>query len=82
MSAAPLANPHLLDHGRSQAYANERFRATLPCIRCGACTNQCPVYTRIGGLAYGTTYPGPIGKILSPLPPAARSLHQQLRNRT
>ncbi|MGB8052573.1 MAG: lactate utilization protein LutB domain-containing protein, partial [Azonexus sp.] len=36
------------------------------CIRCGACMNHCPVYTRIGGHAYGTTYPGPIGKIISP----------------
>ena len=36
------------------------------CIRCGACMNHCPVYTRIGGHAYGTTYPGPIGKILTP----------------
>ena len=56
----------LLDNGRSQAYADEQLRATLQCIRCGACMNHCPVYTRIGGHAYGTTYPGPIGKILSP----------------
>ncbi len=56
----------LLDHGRSQAYADEQMRATLQCIRCGACMNHCPVYTRIGGLAYGTTYPGPIGQIISP----------------
>jgi L-lactate dehydrogenase complex protein LldF len=28
--------------------------------------NHCPVYARIGGLAYGTTYPGPIGSIVSP----------------
>jgi L-lactate dehydrogenase complex protein LldF len=56
----------LLDNGRSQAYADEQLRATLQCIRCGACMNHCPVYTRIGGHAYGTTYPGPIGKIISP----------------
>jgi L-lactate dehydrogenase complex protein LldF len=56
----------LLDNGRSRAFADERFRATLQCIRCGACMNHCPVYTRIGGLAYGTTYPGPIGAIISP----------------
>lgn len=56
----------LLDNGRSQAYADEELRATLQCIRCGACMNHCPVYTRIGGHAYGTTYPGPIGKIISP----------------
>lgn len=56
----------LLDNGRSQAYAEEQMRQTLQCIRCGACMNHCPVYTRIGGAAYGTTYPGPIGEILSP----------------
>ena len=49
----------LLDNGRSQAYADEQLRATLQCIRCGACMNHCPVYARIGGHAYGTTYPGP-----------------------
>ncbi len=56
----------LLDNGRTQAYREERFRATLQCIRCGACMNHCPVYARIGGLSYGTTYPGPIGAIISP----------------
>jgi L-lactate dehydrogenase complex protein LldF len=56
----------LLDNGRSQAYADEQLRKTLQCIRCGACMNHCPVYTRIGGHAYGTVYPGPIGKIISP----------------
>jgi L-lactate dehydrogenase complex protein LldF len=56
----------LLDNGRTQAYAEEELRATLQCIRCGACMNHCPVYARIGGHAYGTTYPGPIGAIISP----------------
>ena len=56
----------LLDNGRTQAYADEQLRATLQCIRCGACMNHCPVYARIGGHAYGTTYPGPIGAIVSP----------------
>ncbi|SFV18055.1 LutB/LldF family L-lactate oxidation iron-sulfur protein [Pseudoduganella namucuonensis] len=56
----------LLDNGRTQAYADEQLRSTLQCIRCGACMNHCPVYARIGGHAYGTTYPGPIGKIISP----------------
>ena len=66
-----LDGPHelhvvLLDNGRSQAYADPRWRATLQCIRCGACMNHCPVYARVGGHAYGTVYPGPIGQILSP----------------
>ncbi len=56
----------LLDNGRSQAYQDKEMRKTLQCIRCGACMNHCPVYTRIGGHAYGTVYPGPIGKIISP----------------
>ena len=56
----------LLDNGRTQAFADAQLRQTLNCIRCGACMNHCPVYTRIGGQAYGTVYPGPIGKIISP----------------
>ncbi|HEY0687344.1 MAG TPA: LutB/LldF family L-lactate oxidation iron-sulfur protein [Steroidobacter sp.] len=56
----------LLDNGRTQAYREANFRATLQCIRCGACMNHCPVYARVGGLSYGTTYPGPIGAIISP----------------
>ena len=56
----------LLDHGRSEIYEDELLRETLLCIRCGACMNHCPVYTRIGGHAYNAVYPGPIGKILTP----------------
>ena len=56
----------LLDNGRSKMYEDELLRETLLCIRCGACMNHCPVYTRIGGHAYNTVYPGPIGKILTP----------------
>ena len=56
----------LVDNGRTQAYGDLQLRTTLQCIRCGACMNHCPVYARIGGHAYGTTYPGPIGAIISP----------------
>jgi L-lactate dehydrogenase complex protein LldF len=35
-------------------------------LRCGACLNVCPVYRRIGGHAYGVTYSGPIGSVVSP----------------
>lgn len=38
----------------------------LRCIRCGACLNHCPVYSAIGGHAYGWVYPGPMGSVLSP----------------
>jgi len=56
----------LLDNGRTAALADEVGRAALHCIRCSACLNVCPVYERVGGHAYGSTYPGPIGAILSP----------------
>ena len=56
----------ILDNGRSEIFADPQRRQTLQCIRCGTCLNHCPVYTRIGGHAYGFTYPGPIGKILTP----------------
>ena len=55
----------LLDNGRSAMLGSE-FQEMLRCIRCGACMNHCPVYARVGGHAYGTTYPGPIGAIISP----------------
>ncbi|WP_427016002.1 lactate utilization protein B [Pseudarthrobacter sp. P1] len=57
----------LLDNGRSAALADRQGRSALHCIRCSACMNVCPVYERTGGHAYGSTYPGPIGAILSPL---------------
>ncbi len=56
----------ILDNGRSKIYTDHQRRQTLQCIRCGTCLNHCPVYTRIGGHAYGFIYPGPIGKILNP----------------
>ncbi|MCP5419343.1 MAG: iron-sulfur cluster-binding protein [Gammaproteobacteria bacterium] len=56
----------ILDNGRSKILADPQLRETLQCIRCGACLNHCPVYTRLGGHAYGYVYPGPIGSILTP----------------
>lgn len=56
----------LLDNGRTRALADEVGRAALHCIRCSACLNVCPVYERVGGHAYGSVYPGPIGAILTP----------------
>jgi L-lactate utilization protein LutB len=56
----------LLDNGRVQTLADEVGRQALRCIRCSACLNVCPVYTRVGGHAYGSVYPGPIGAILTP----------------
>jgi L-lactate dehydrogenase complex protein LldF len=56
----------LLDNGRTATLADTVGRQALRCIRCSACLNVCPVYERVGGHAYGSPYPGPIGAILSP----------------
>ncbi len=56
----------LLDNGRTNALADDVGRAALHCIRCSACLNVCPVYERVGGHAYGSVYPGPIGAVLTP----------------
>jgi len=56
----------LLDNGRSATLSDRRGRTVLRCIRCSACLNVCPVYERVGGHAYGSIYPGPIGAVLSP----------------
>jgi L-lactate dehydrogenase complex protein LldF len=56
----------LLDNGRTDVLADEHGRAALHCIRCSACLNSCPVYSRTGGHAYESVYPGPIGAILTP----------------
>jgi L-lactate dehydrogenase complex protein LldF len=54
----------LMDSGRSRQIAGP-LREALYCLRCGACLNVCPVYRQIGGHAYGYTYPGPIGILLT-----------------
>ncbi|MFM8807048.1 MAG: LutB/LldF family L-lactate oxidation iron-sulfur protein [Sphingomonadales bacterium] len=56
----------LLDNGRTNILADERQRESLYCIRCGACLNACPIYKNIGGHAYGVTYSGPIGSVITP----------------
>ena|SRR5665213_1762551 len=56
----------LLDNNRTNILANAIQRESLYCIRCGACLNACPVYKNIGGHAYGTTYSGPIGSVITP----------------
>ena len=62
------ANYHvvLLDNGRSAMVGTE-FQDMLRCIRCAACINHCPVYAAVGGHAYGSTYPGPMGAVLTPM---------------
>jgi L-lactate dehydrogenase complex protein LldF len=55
----------LVDNGRTRMLA-EGQKEMLRCIRCGACMNHCVVYRQIGGHAYGATYPGPMGSVLTP----------------
>jgi len=55
----------LLDNGR-RSLAESNMSEALLCIRCGACLNACPVFREIGGHAYDSVYPGPIGSVLSP----------------
>jgi L-lactate dehydrogenase complex protein LldF len=56
----------LLDNGRTHLLAQAEQRRALNCIRCGACLNGCPIYEGVGGHAYGTTYSGPIGAVITP----------------
>jgi L-lactate dehydrogenase complex protein LldF len=56
----------LVDNGRSRILEGE-CREMLKCIRCSACLNVCPVYRTVGGHAYGSTYPGPMGIVLTTL---------------
>ncbi|MFT4517983.1 MAG: L-lactate dehydrogenase complex protein LldF [Halioglobus sp.] len=56
----------LLDNKRSELLDSD-YREMLECIRCGTCLTHCPVYTSVGGHAYGSVYPGPMGSILTPL---------------
>jgi L-lactate dehydrogenase complex protein LldF len=56
----------LLDNGRTDILKNPKQRESLYCIRCGACLNACPIYKNVGGHAYGTTYSGPIGSVITP----------------
>ncbi|OGO63763.1 MAG: iron-sulfur cluster-binding protein [Chloroflexi bacterium RBG_19FT_COMBO_47_9] len=61
----------LIDNGRFEVRRSE-LSEILYCIRCGACLNACPVFREIGGHAYvgrngmGSTYPGPVGSVISP----------------
>jgi len=57
----------LVDNGRSKMLADTSLREMLRCIRCGACMNHCVVFRQLGGHAYGGTYPGPMGAVLTPV---------------
>ncbi|MGH7320577.1 MAG: LutB/LldF family L-lactate oxidation iron-sulfur protein [Candidatus Rokuibacteriota bacterium] len=65
----------ILDNGRIAQLAGP-LREALYCLRCGACLNVCPVYRQIGGHAYGHTYPGPIGIVLTAMLEGPRSVRE------
>jgi L-lactate dehydrogenase complex protein LldF len=67
----------LLDNGRTRALADPVGRQALQCIRCSACLNVCPVYSRTGGHAYNSVYPGPI-RCLTHRPCAAPAMRSAL----
>src|SRR5258707_11069074 len=56
----------LLNTHSTRLLADAEQRDALHCIRCGACLNVCPIFKNIGGHAYGTTYQGPIGSVITP----------------
>lgn len=56
----------LIDNGRTDLLAQADQRQSLSCIKCGACANVCPIFVQIGGTAYGTANPGPIGAVTQP----------------
>jgi L-lactate dehydrogenase complex protein LldF len=56
----------VVDNGRSRIRESDE-REILNCIRCGSCLTICPVYSKVGGHAYGSVYGGPIGAVLTPL---------------
>ena len=67
----------LVDNGRSRAIGTTMEEA-LCCIRCGACLDVCPVYIRVGGHAYDSVYPGPIGISLTPITAGASRATDEL----
>jgi L-lactate dehydrogenase complex protein LldF len=67
----------LVDNGRSRILDGD-YREMLKCIRCGACLNVCPIYRMVGGHAYGSTYPGPMGIILTALLEGMEEAHPLL----
>ncbi|MBN2728453.1 MAG: lactate utilization protein [Bacteroidales bacterium] len=56
----------LLNNGRDNLLINKELRQSLHCIKCGACSNICPVYKIISGHSYNSVYNGPIGSVTTP----------------
>ncbi|MDZ4667581.1 MAG: LUD domain-containing protein [bacterium] len=58
----------LIDNGRSNLLATQDQRQALSCIKCGACSNVCPIFKVMGGDENYQSYRGgPIGQVVGPL---------------
>ncbi len=56
----------LLDNGRTRVLRDAVGRQALQCIRCSACLNVCPVYSRTGGTPTAPSTPGRSGRFSRP----------------
>ncbi|MDR2085083.1 MAG: LUD domain-containing protein [Bacteroidales bacterium] len=56
----------LVNNNRTELLKNSKLRSVLRCVKCGACSNVCPVCKKVGGYAYANAFPGPYGTIASP----------------
>ena len=54
-----------LDNGRSAVAKDPLFSQVFRCVRCGACSNVCPVFRLVGGHKMGYIYIGAIGLVLT-----------------
>ncbi|MFQ3550265.1 MAG: L-lactate dehydrogenase (quinone) large subunit LdhH [Armatimonadota bacterium] len=54
-----------VDNGRKAMLEDDILKEALYCIKCGACLNMCPVYKSVGGHAFGNSYMGGIGAVLT-----------------
>lgn len=68
----------LVDNGRLDVLEDPELREALYCIKCGACLNVCPVYRAIGGHAYGNSYMGGIGAIVTAFHKSLKSAEETL----
>jgi L-lactate dehydrogenase complex protein LldF len=55
----------IVDNGRTRILKDSQYSEILFCMRCGACLNHCPIFNKVGGHAYGATYPGPVGSVVT-----------------
>jgi L-lactate dehydrogenase complex protein LldF len=66
----------LLDNGRTNLLATQDQRQALNCIKCGACSNVCPIFKMVGGnSSYQSYRGGPIGQLVGSLQQGFEGYH-------